>query len=81
VSRITTFVLFFLLSCCDYWDNEEFDNLGQKKLCDAIKIRVRACTSVGVEHWGGCNAVDEAIAWESDCGEVKWMLRLGKLED
>ena len=79
--RITCFFMFFLLSCSDYYDNEGFDSLGKKKVCDSIKVRVRACTGVGVEMWGGCHEVDERIAWESDCGEVKWKLRLGKLED
>ena len=50
-------------------------------MCDAIKVRVRACTGRGVEEWGGCDAVDESIAWESDCGEVRWKLEMGKLED
>jgi len=81
LSRIACLLLFFLLSCGDYFDDEGFDNLGEKKVCDAIKVRVRACTGVGVENWGGCHEVDEGIAWESDCGEVKWKLRLGKLED
>ena len=81
MSRIACLLLFFLLSCVDYFDDEGFDNLGEKKVCDAIKVRVRACTGVGVENWGGCHEVDEGIAWESDCGEVKWKLRLGKLED
>ena len=81
MSRITCLFLFFLLSCVDYHDNEGFDSLGEKKVCDSIKVRVRACTGVGVEMWGGCHEVDEGIAWESDCGEVKWKLRLGKLED
>ena len=81
MSRIACVFLFFLLSCGDYHDNEGFDSLGEKKVCDSIKVRVRACTGVGIEMWGGCHEVDEAIAWESDCGEVKWKLRLGKLED
>lgn len=81
MSRIAYLFLFFLLSCSDYHDNEGFDSLGKKKVCDAIKVRVRACTGVGVEMWGGCHEVDESIAWESDCGEVKWKLRLGKLKD
>ena len=80
MSRITCLLLFFLLSCSDYWDDEGFDNLGEKKVCDAIKVRVRSCTGVGVEMWGGCHEVDEVIAWESDCNEVMWKLRLGKLE-
>ena len=81
LSRIACLFLFFLLSCGDYHDNEGFDSLGKKKVCDAIKVRVRACTNLGVENWGGCHEVDEGIAWESDCGEVKWKLSLGKLED
>ncbi len=81
MSRIAYFFLFVILSCSDYHDNEGFDSLGAKKVCDAIKVRVRACTSAGVEMWGGCHEIDESIAWESDCGEVKWKLRLGKLEE
>ena len=81
MSRIACLLLFFLLSCGDYHDNEGFDSLGKKKVCDLIKVRVRACTNLGVENWGGCHKVDEGIAWESDCGEVKWKLSLGKLED
>lgn len=79
MSRIACLFLFFLLSCGDYHDNEGFDSLGKKKVCDSIKVRVRACTGAGVEMWGGCHEVDEGIAWESDCEEVKWKLRLGKL--
>lgn len=81
MSRIACLFLFFLLSCGDYHDNEGFDSLGKKKVCDTIKVRVRACTGIGIEMWGGCHEVDESIAWESDCEEVKWKLRLGKLED
>ena len=81
VSRISYFLIFFLLSCGDYWGGERFDNLGEKKVCDAIKVRVRACTGIGVEEWGGCDDVDVGIAWESDCEEVKWKLRLGKLRE
>ena len=81
MSRIACLFLFFLLCCSDYHDNEGFDSLGKKKVCDAIKVRVRACTGTGVEMWGGCHEVDEGIAWESDCEEVKWKLRLGKLEN
>ncbi len=80
MSRIVCFLLLFLLSCDDYFESEGFDNLGEKKVCDAIKVRVRACTELGVEVWGGCHEVDESIAWESDCGEVKWKLSLGKLK-
>ena len=79
MSRIACFLLFFLLSCSDYWDDKEFNNLGEKKVCDAIKIRVRVCTNLGVENWGGCHKVDKGIAWERDCEKVK--LRLGKLEN
>ena len=79
MSRIACFFLFIILSCSDYHDNEGFDSLGEKKVCDSIKVRVRACTGIGVEMWGGCHEVDEGIAWESDCEEVKWKLRLGKL--
>ena len=81
MNRIACLFLFFLLSCSDYHDNEGFDSLGKKKVCDAIKVRVRVCTGVGIEMWGGCRKVDEDIAWESDCGEVKWKLRLGNLEN
>lgn len=80
MSRIACLFLFFLLSCDDYWGNEEFDSLGERKVCDAIKVRVRVCTGAGVEMWGGCHEVDAGIAWESDCSEVKLKLRLGKLE-
>ena len=52
MSRFTCFVLFFLLSCAVVND---FENLGEKKMCDSIKIRVRVCTGVGVEQWGGCD--------------------------
>ena len=80
MSRITCLFLFFLLSCGDYYYGDEgFNSLGKKKVCDSIKVRVRACTGVGVEMWGGCHEVDEGIAWERDCEEVKWKLRLGKL--
>ena len=51
------------------------------KVCDSIKVRVRAFTGRGVEEWGGCDAVDVSIAWESDCAEVRWKLDVGKLED
>ena len=81
LSRITCLLLFFLLSCSDYWDNDGFSNLGEKKVCDSIKVRVRACTGRDVEEWGGCNAVDESIAWESDCAEIRWKLELGKVEN
>ena len=81
MSRIACLFLFFLLSCSDYHDNEGFDSLGKKKVCDTIKVRVRACTGIGIEMWGGCHEVDESIAWERDCEEVKWKLRLGKIED
>ena len=81
LSRITCFLLFFLLSCGDYFDDDGFDSLGKKKVCDSIKIRVQACMGAGGEYWGGCDAVDEGIAWESDCGEVRWKLEVGKLED
>ena len=81
MSRIACLFLFFLLSCSDYHDNEGFDSLGKKKVCDTIKVRVRACTGIGIEMWGGCHEVDESIAWESDCEEVKLKLRLGKIED
>ena len=81
MSRFAYLYLFFLLSCSDYHDNEGFDSLGQKKVCDAIKIRVRACTNLGVENWGGCHKVDEGIAWESDCGKVKRKLSVGKLKN
>ena len=76
MSRIACFYLFFLLSCSDYHDNEGFNSLGEKKVCDSIKVRVRACTGVGVEMWGGCHEVDVGIAWESDCVEVKRKLIL-----
>ena len=79
MSRISCLFLFFLLSCNNYHDNEGFDSLGRKKVCDAIKVRVRVCTGIGIETWGGCHEVDESIAWESDCGEVKRKLSLGKL--
>mgnify|MGYP001173538413 FL=1 len=78
MSRFTCFFLFFLLSCAV--DNG-FENFGEKKMCDAIKIRVRACTGLDVNHWGGCDAVDQSIAWESDCAQVRWKLELGKLEN
>tara|TARA_A100000164_G_scaffold94519_1_gene81999 strand:- start:351 stop:635 length:285 start_codon:yes stop_codon:yes gene_type:complete len=81
VSRFAYFYIFFLLSCGDYWDDGGHESLGEKKVCDAIKVRVRACTGIGIEMWGGCHQVDEGIAWESDCGEVKWKLRLGKLRE
>ena len=81
MSRIACLVLFLLLNCSDYHDNEGFDSLGKKKVCDAIKIRVRVCTGIGVEMWGGCRKVDEGIAWESDCSIVKWKLSSGKLKD
>ena len=81
MSRIACLVLFLLLNCSDYHDNEGFDSLGKKKVCDAIKIRVRVCTGIGVEMWGGCRKVDEGIAWESNCGEVKRKLKLEKLEN
>lgn len=81
MSRIACFFLFCMLCCSDYHDNEGFNSLGEKKVCDSIKVRVRACTGLGVENWGGCHEVDEGIAWESDCGEVKFKLNLGKLED
>jgi hypothetical protein len=78
VSRIAYFFLFFLFSC---GVDSGFESLGEEKVCDAIKVRVRACTGRGVEEWGGCDAVDESIAWESDCAEVRWKLEMGKLED
>ena len=81
MSRIAYLFLFFLLSCGDYRDDDEYDSLGEKKVCDAIKVRVRACTGMGVEMWGGCHNIDNGLAWESDCEEVKWKLRLGKLRE
>jgi len=81
VSRIAYLFLFFLLNCSDYHNNEGFDSLGKKKVCDSIKVRVRVCTGLGVENWGGCHLVDEGIAWESDCEKVKWKLSLEKLKD
>lgn len=80
MSRIACLFLFFLLSCNDYHGNEGFNSLGEKKVCHSIKVRVRVCTGVDVEMWGGCRKVDEGIAWERDCGEVKRKLRLGKIE-
>ena len=79
MSRAAYFLIFFLLSCGDYWDDGEYESLGEKKVCDAIKVRVRARTGMGVEMWGGCHQIDNGIAWVSDCEEVKWKLRLGKL--
>ncbi len=81
MSRIACFFLFFMLCCSDYHGNEGFDSLGKKKVCDSIKVRVRACTGVGVEMWGGCHEVDKGIAWASDCEEVKWKLRLEVLKE
>ena len=51
MSRIAYIMVFFLLSCGDYWGGEGFDSLGEKKVCDVIKVRVRACTGVGIEEW------------------------------
>ena len=79
MNRIACLFLFFLLSCSDYWDKEGFNSLGEKKVCDAIKIRVRVCTGLGVEMWGGCHKIDKKIAWESNCEEVK--LSLSNLEN
>ena len=81
MNRIACLFLFFLLNCSDYHDNEGFDSLGKKKVCDAIKVRVRVCTGIGVEMWGGCREVDKAIAWESDCEKVKWKLSPEKIEN
>lgn len=81
MSRIACFLIFILLSCGDYWDDDKYNNLGEKKVCDAIKVRVRACTGMGVEMWGGCYNIDNGIAWEHDCDKVKWKLRSGKLEN
>ena len=81
MSRFTYCVLFFLLSCSDYWTDEGFNNLGEKKGCDSIKGRERACTGRGVEEWGGCDTVDESIAWESDCAKIRWKLESGKVEN
>ena len=78
MKRFACCVLLFLLSC---GVDSGFENLGEEKVCDAIKVRVRACTGLGVEEWGGCDAVDESIAWESDCAEVRLKLEMGKLED
>jgi len=72
---------FMLLVCCDGFGKGGFDNLGKKKVCDAVKVRVRACTGVGVEYWGGCEEVDQSIAWEVDCEKVKSILRFGNLEN
>ena len=81
MSRNACFFLFIILSCSDYHDNEGFDSLGKKKVCDVIKVRVRACTGTGVETWGGCHKVSKDIAWESDCEEVKRKLRLENLKE
>ena len=81
MSRIACLVLFLLLNCSDYHSNEGFDSLGKKKVCDSIKVRVRVCTGVGVEMWGGCHEVDKGIAWASDCEEVKWKLSSKNLEN
>ena len=81
LSRFAYLLLFFVFSCGDYFDRDGFDNLGEKKVCDIIKVRVRACTGFGVEEWGGCDGVDESIAWESDCAEARLKLEMGKLED
>jgi len=78
MKRFACCLLLFLLSC---GVDSGFENLGEEKVCDAIKVRVRACTGFGVEEWGGCDGVDESIAWESDCAEVRWKLDVGKLED
>jgi len=78
MKRFAYCVLLFLLSC---GVDSGFENLGEEKVCDSIKVRVRACTGRGVEEWGGCDAVDERIAWESDCAEVRLKLEMGKLED
>jgi hypothetical protein len=81
MSRIAYCFLFFTLCCSDYHDNEGFDSLGEKKVCDSIKVRVRACTGTGVETWGGCREVPTDIAWARDCEEVKWKLRLENLKE
>jgi len=78
MKRFACCLLLFLLGC---GVDSGFENLGEEKVCDAIKVRVRACTGFGVEEWGGCDGVDESIAWESDCAEVRWKLDVGKLED
>lgn len=72
------FIFLLLLFGCG---EGKYESLGEKKVCDMIKIRVRACTSRGVEEWGGCEEVSEDLAWESDCGIVKFKLDLGKLEN
>ena len=78
MNRFVCAVLLFLLSC---GVESGFESLGEEKVCDSIKVRVRACTGRGVEEWGGCDAVDERIGWDTDFGLASMTLEMRKLED